>query len=160
MHPIPINTYKRMKRKGTYGLLVLAVLLFASCMVGKKYEKPATPSGITYPNATKTDTSALATWFSIYHDTALQTLIKMAIDSNRDLLAAASRMQEALALSGAVKANLYPKLSYQAAAGGGKAGAASLASRTPGTASERIACPIVAPSAMRIPMSRVRRATL
>ena len=31
-------------------------------------------------------------------------------------------MQEALALSGAVKANLYPKLSYQAAAGGGKAG--------------------------------------
>ena len=33
-----------------------------------------------------------------------------------------SRMQEALALSGAVKANLYPQLSYQAAAGGGKAG--------------------------------------
>ncbi|HSZ34728.1 MAG TPA: efflux transporter outer membrane subunit, partial [Puia sp.] len=49
-------------------------------------------------------------------------LIKMAIDSNRDLLTAGSRMQEALALSGAVKANLYPHLSYQAAAGGGKAG--------------------------------------
>ena len=91
-------------------------------MVGKKYNRPATPTDIVYPNATKTDTSALATWFEVYHDTALQTLIKMAIDSNRDLLAAASRMQEALALSGAVKANLYPKLSYQAAAGGGKAG--------------------------------------
>ena len=103
-----------MKRKGTYGLLVLAVLLFASCMVGKKYEKPTTPSGISYPNATNSDTSSLATWFAIYHDTALQTLIKMAIDSNRDLLAAASRMQEALALSGAVKANMHPKLSYQA----------------------------------------------
>ena len=111
-----------MKRKGTYGLLVVAVLLFASCMVGKKYEKPTTPSGITYPNATKMDTSSLATWFEIYHDTALQTLIKMALDSNRDLLTAGSRMQEALALSGAVKANLYPKLSYQAMAGGGKAG--------------------------------------
>ena len=80
------------------------------------------PAGIVYPNATNSDTSALATWFEIYHDTALQTLIKMAIDSNRDLLAAASRMQEALAFSGAVKANMYPHLSYQAAAGGGKAG--------------------------------------
>ncbi len=111
-----------MKRKGTYGLFVIAIILFTSCMVGKKYNRPATPSNITYPNATKTDTSALAAWFEIYHDTALQTLIKMAIDSNRDLLAAASRMQEALAFSGAVKANMHPQLSYQAAAGGGKAG--------------------------------------
>jgi outer membrane protein, multidrug efflux system len=111
-----------MNRKRTYGLLVLTITLFTSCMVGKKYNRPAVPADIVYPAATKTDTSALAKWFEIYHDTALQALIKMAIDSNRDLLAAASRMQEALALSGAVKANMYPKLSYQAAAGGGKAG--------------------------------------
>jgi multidrug efflux system outer membrane protein len=91
-------------------------------MVGKKYERPPAPTNIGYPDATKTDTSALASWFEIYHDTALQTLIRMAIDSNRDLLSAAARMQEALALSGAVKANMYPKLSYQAQAGGGKAG--------------------------------------
>jgi multidrug efflux system outer membrane protein len=91
-------------------------------MVGKKYERPAPAANISYPNATKTDTSALVGWFEIYHDTALQALIKMTIDSNRDMLAAAAHMQEALALSGAVKANLYPKISYQAAAGGGKAG--------------------------------------
>jgi len=111
-----------MKRKGKYGLFLLSVLLLTGCMVGKKYNRPATPANITYPDATNMDTSALATWFEIYHDTALQSLIKMTIDSNRDLLTAASRMQEALALSGAVKANMYPKLSYQASAGGGKAG--------------------------------------
>ena len=111
-----------MKRKGTYGLLVLVMILFTGCMVGKKYERPATPENITYTDATNMDTAALATWFEIYHDTALQTLIKMAIDSNRDLLTAASRMQEAQAFSGAVKANMHPQLSYQAAAGGGKAG--------------------------------------
>ena len=128
MQPQPIqpNMYKRMKSRLTYGLLVLTVLMFSSCMVGKKYEKPATPANISYPDATNADTSALASWFEIYHDTALQTLIKMAIDSNRDLLSAAARMQEALALSGAVKANLYPKLSYQAAAGGGKAGSEAI----------------------------------
>jgi multidrug efflux system outer membrane protein len=111
-----------MIRKTTYGLLAISMLLLTGCMVGKKYTRPSAPADISYPDATKTDTSALASWFEIYHDTALQTLIKMAIDSNRDLLAAASRMQEAFALSGAVKANMYPKLSYQAQAGGGKAG--------------------------------------
>ena len=103
-------------------MLIMSIVLLAGCMVGKKYNRPAMPADITYPDATKTDTSALATWFEVYHDTALQTLIKMAIDSNRDLLAAGSRMQEAFALSGAVKANMYPFLNYQAAAGGGKAG--------------------------------------
>jgi multidrug efflux system outer membrane protein len=91
-------------------------------MVGKKYNRPAMPAGIVYPDATNSDTSALATWFEVYHDAALQTLIKMAIDSNRDLLAAASNMEVARALSGAVKANLYPHFSYQAQAGGGSTG--------------------------------------
>ncbi len=111
-----------MTRKATYALLAFSIVMLSSCMVGKKYNKPAMPADIVYPNATNSDTAALVRWFEIYHDTALQALIKMAIDSNRDLLASASRVQEALAFSGAVKANLYPHLSYQAAAGGGKAG--------------------------------------
>ncbi|HZZ75644.1 MAG TPA: TolC family protein, partial [Puia sp.] len=115
-----------MSRKTTYVLLAFSMFLLSGCMVGKKYNRPATPANITYPNATNSDTSALATWFEVYHDTALQRLIKMAIDSNRDLLTAASRMQEALALSGAVKANLYPRIDYQASAGGGKAGSEAL----------------------------------
>ncbi len=111
-----------MARKATSYLLALSVVMLTSCMVGKKYTKPAMPEGIVYPNATNNDTSALVTWFNIYHDTALQTLIKAAIDSNRDLLAAAANMEVARALSGAVKANLYPHFGYQAEAGGGAAG--------------------------------------
>ena len=112
-----------MNRKATYALLAFSIVMLTGCMVGKKYTQTRQCRQILYIRMLQTrDTSALASWFEIYHDTALQTLIKMAIDSNRDLLAAASRMQEALALSGAVKANMYPQLSYQAAAGGGKAG--------------------------------------
>lgn len=106
----------------SYVLPVLSIVLFTGCMVGGKYTRPAETSTISYPNAAKMDTSTLAAWFEVYHDTALQELIKAAIDSNRDLLAAAARMEEAMAFSGAVKANMYPHLSYQAAAGGGKAG--------------------------------------
>jgi multidrug efflux system outer membrane protein len=96
--------------------------MLAGCMVGGKYSRPPEPAAISYPDATNSDTAALATWFNIYHDTALQTLIKAAIDSNRDLLAAASSMEVARALAGAVKANLYPHFGYQAEAGGGSAG--------------------------------------
>src|SRR4051794_19951472 len=120
--------FKRMKRKVVYFLLGVSTILFSSCMVGKKYNRPSTPSNIVYPDLTKTDTSAIARWFEVYHDTALQSLIRMAIDSNRDLLAAASRMQEALALSGAVKANMYPRIDYQASAGGGKTGSEAIKS--------------------------------
>jgi outer membrane protein, multidrug efflux system len=111
-----------MKRKGLYLWVCWTTMLLMGCMVGKKYSPPPAPTQIVYPDLTKTDTSTLATWFNIYHDTALQTLIKAAIDSNRDLLAAGAHMQQALALSGAVKANLYPHFGYQAQAGGGSAG--------------------------------------
>jgi multidrug efflux system outer membrane protein len=49
-------------------------------------------------------------------------MIKTAIDSNRDLLAAASRIEEARFQTAAVKSNLYPRLDYSAQAGGGRAG--------------------------------------
>jgi len=111
-----------MKRKQLYVLLLLSLVLFTGCMVGKKYSRPPEPAGISYPDLTRTDTSTLATWFNVYHDTALQSLIKAAIDSNRDLLAAAANMEVARALSGAVKANLYPHFGYSAQAGGGTAG--------------------------------------
>ncbi|HXB28604.1 MAG TPA: efflux transporter outer membrane subunit [Puia sp.] len=111
-----------MKRKQSYLFLVCSIILLAGCMVGGKYSRPQEPAAISYPDATNTDTSALATWFNIYHDTALQSLIKAAIDSNRDLLAAAANMEVSRALAGAVKANLYPHFGYQAEAGGGSAG--------------------------------------
>ena len=111
-----------MNRKPFSLLPALSMLLITGCMVGGKYSKPSEPAEISYPDAVKTDTSALAKWFDIYQDTALQHLIKMTIDSNRDLLAAASNIEVSRALSGAVKANLYPHFGYQAQAGGGKAG--------------------------------------
>jgi outer membrane protein, multidrug efflux system len=111
-----------MKRIKNFLILILGILIFTGCMVGKKYSRPPEPENISYPNLTNTDTSAVATWFNIYHDTALQHLIKAAIDSNRDLKTAVAHIEESFALSGAVKANLWPHLGYQAQAGGGVAG--------------------------------------
>jgi multidrug efflux system outer membrane protein len=91
-------------------------------MVGKQYSQPSQPLDIAYRDTAFTDTSQLMTWFDLYKDTALQTMIKTTLDSNRDLLTAASRIEEARYQTAVIKANLYPRFDYSAQAGGGKAG--------------------------------------
>src|SRR3954453_5372293 len=111
-----------MKSKNIYRLLLVSLVLLSGCMVGKKYTQPEKPTGIAYRDTVFTDTSKLMTWFDLYHDTALQTMIKTTLDSNRDLLTAASRIEEARYQTAVIKANLYPRFDYSAQAGGGKAG--------------------------------------
>jgi len=49
-------------------------------------------------------------------------MIQATLDSNRDLLTAAARIDEARYQAQSIKANIYPALDYSAQAGGGKAG--------------------------------------
>jgi multidrug efflux system outer membrane protein len=117
-----------MKNKLIYflALILLSIFILAGCMVGKKYSKPHAPADIAYRDTVFTDTSQLIKWFDLYKDPVLQSLVKLAIDSNRDMLAAAARIDEARAQTAVVKADLYPKLGYQVQAGGGKAGTDAL----------------------------------
>lgn len=110
-----------MKIKHAY-LFLAVILLSVSCMVGKKYQKPTAPANISYRDSVATDTIPLAKWFDVYKDTALAAMIKTTLDSNRDLLAAAARVEEARSQTAVVKANSLPSFSYSAQAGGGHAG--------------------------------------
>ena len=114
--------HNRMKTKNLYPLLLFSVLLMFGCMVGKKYQQPDAPTNISYRDTAFTDTSQLMKWFELYKDPVLSKLIKATLDSNRDLLAAAARVEESRYQNAVVKANLYPKLDYQGQAGGGKSG--------------------------------------
>lgn len=114
-----------MRKLRTSYLLLIAALLIgtAGCLVGPKYSSPAAVRALSYRDSSTTvDTSALVAWFDQYKDPALQKLIRRALDSNRNLLAAASRIEEAQAQTAAVKANLWPRLGYDISAGGGRAG--------------------------------------
>src|SRR6478752_3851423 len=100
-----------MKAKHIYHYLFFGILvLLSGCMVGKKYSKPEAPTGITYRDSVAADTTPLVKWFDLYQDTALQAIIKATLDSNRDLLTAAARIEEARVQSAIIKANLYPQL--------------------------------------------------
>src|SRR5882672_4250919 len=118
------NMHKsKMKLKQIYYCLYLITLVsITGCMVGKKYSKPEAPTGIVYRDTVVTDTASLQKWFDLYQDTALQTIITATLDSNRDLLTAAARIEEARMQSAIIKANIYPQLNYSMSAGGGQAG--------------------------------------
>jgi multidrug efflux system outer membrane protein len=115
-----------MKQIKDYISISFVALILAGCMVGKNYNKSYSPTDITIRNAAKTDTTKPAAWFDIYHDTVLQRLIKITLDSNRDLLAAAQHIEESRYIVGQVKSNLFPGLNYSAQAGGGSAGTEAL----------------------------------
>ena len=84
----------RMKNKYIIGLFSIACIL-SSCKIGKKYTRPE----LNLPDkiiATQTDSLTIAdeSWWTIYSDTILQNLIKRALEYNKDMLTAASRIKE------------------------------------------------------------------
>jgi multidrug efflux system outer membrane protein len=92
--------------------------LLSGCLVGGKYTAPPSVSmEAHYPNQVSNDSITAMQWAQLYQDTVLDHLIKTTLDSNRNLLTAAARVQEAGEIAGAVKAQLFPSINYAAGAG-------------------------------------------
>jgi len=51
-------------------------------------------------------------WWEVYQDTALQSLIRIAVDENLDLRIALSRVEQSKAILGFNKANMFPFIDY------------------------------------------------
>ncbi len=102
----------------------ITLLVVSGCMVGGKFSKPTvsqTPGNFTQ-QAGPADTTAVMQWFELYQDTALQRIVRTTLDSNRNLMVAASRIEQSRELAGVIKANLYPSVGYSGSLGGGTAG--------------------------------------
>lgn len=125
----------------------LAVVLAAGCLgvvgceVGPNYEEPPPPSESSYlPPATPGPQTATAgpppqtfalgqqmtaQWWTLFHSTALDTLVKQAVAGSWSLQAARARMAQAQAAVAAVASALWPQLSLSASAAREKLTAAS-----------------------------------
>ncbi|HEX5168096.1 MAG TPA: efflux transporter outer membrane subunit [Cyclobacteriaceae bacterium] len=89
------------------------LLVLAGCAVGPKYQRPETKKPEAYvQTASRTDSITNMKWWEVYQDTVLQTLIKIAVDSNLDLKTAIARVEESKAILGFNKANLWPSIEY------------------------------------------------
>lgn len=99
----------------------LAALLVTGCAsLAPEYQRPALPVPAAYGEASAAaaaqplDTAALIPWQSYFSDPALRGLISTALDHSRDLRGALLRVEEARALYGIQRSDLFPSIDVQA----------------------------------------------
>lgn len=98
-------------------LLPSALLFFTACKVGPDYEQPPAefPSNWTAPvpgelNRISPEESPDLEWWGHLGDEALNTLIRRAVETNRDLEQAQARVRQARSLVGVAESRLLPRL--------------------------------------------------
>jgi len=110
-------------------LFLAIVLLMSSCLVGKKYTRPAMELPDSYISSDSVtavidttsdmvnpDSTINLQWFQLFGDTVLNNLITQALDTNTDIRIAALRVQQSRSVFQNSKANLLPSIGYSATA--------------------------------------------
>lgn len=97
-------------------IIFLLPILMYSCVVGPNFKSPEvkTPQKYIYDSLTKADTTSSITlnWWANFGDTTLSQLIRMAIDSNKNLAIAASKVEQARLKARSAKMENLPKLNF------------------------------------------------
>src|SRR5262245_66650800 len=92
-------------------------LLLAGCAVGPNSKRPETvpvpQSWRDTSQALKDSSFANVPWWEVMGDTTLQGLIRVALKENRDLTIALARVNEARALLGIQRFEMYPQINVQ-----------------------------------------------
>jgi multidrug efflux system outer membrane protein len=98
-------------------LLAAVALAAAACAVGPDYRRPevAAPAAFRGEEGAR-DPASLADlpWWDVFADPALEALIRQALAGNYDLRVAVARVEQARALAGVARAELFPWVNYQA----------------------------------------------
>jgi multidrug efflux system outer membrane protein len=97
-------------------------LLLAGCAVGPNYKRPPINAPETFRGETEISTNSFASlpWWQVFHDDALQRLIRTALTNNYDLRIAVTRVEQARAMAAEARAGFFPQLDYAATASRGQ----------------------------------------
>jgi multidrug efflux system outer membrane protein len=93
-----------------------ALVLSASCMVGPKYQRPATPAPVQYKESASPDTGttnpiAYSNWWLVFHDDELNHLEQQVDAANQEIKAGMARVEQAQAYLKASRSYLFPSVS-------------------------------------------------
>ena len=104
---------KHMKILKSILLSLFLGLLGTGCMVGPRLEKPdvATEEQFRFDSIAGDSMINLA-WWELFGDPYLDTMIYLALEHNQDILIAMSRVEQAYAVLGVSKADLFPRFGY------------------------------------------------
>ena len=99
---------------------ITLVISLTSCSVGPDFQNPQIDTLQTYRFDTlKVDSIANLEWWNLFDDAMIDTLVLTALEQNKDLLIAVSRIEEARAGLTYTGADRYPKLDIRAGAARG-----------------------------------------
>ncbi len=102
-------------------IFIFGISIFISgCKLGPDFQKPDynSPEAFRF-DSIQTDTIVNLYWWKLFNDPVLDTLIKTALQENKDVLVAAARIESARANLGYTKADQYPTFTYSVGAGSG-----------------------------------------
>jgi multidrug efflux system outer membrane protein len=96
----------------------LIILLISGCSLAPNYQRPEVPLPKEYTEV-HVDGESVANlkWWGIFGDPKLQTLLKEALNNNRELGLALARIEESKALVGFTRADQFPFLNVKSAIG-------------------------------------------
>ncbi len=90
-----------------FGLIL--TLVISSCKVGPDFEKSDVPAPVTFRyDSLQADTIVNLRWWELFNNAELDTLILIGLSENKDVLTAASRVQQAMLTVGFTKVDIYP----------------------------------------------------
>jgi multidrug efflux system outer membrane protein len=102
----------------TFFTTVMIVFIVVSCAVGPKYQKPVVESPELFKDKNSNqDTIVNLKWWTIFNDPILESLINEALINNKNVLIAASRIEQARANVGYNKADFGPKIGVEGTVG-------------------------------------------
>lgn len=97
--------------------LALALLLFAGCAVGPKFKEPVVRTPGSYRTAVMpNEPIPNLKWWTLFKDPQIYALVTTALERNRDLKIAVSRIEQARATLGFTRADQYPRVDVDAGA--------------------------------------------
>ncbi|NOX84920.1 MAG: TolC family protein [Chlorobi bacterium] len=114
--------------KKILSILILGTILYLSgCKLGPDFQAPEYGGPSTFRfDSIANDSIVNLRWWEMFNDPVLDTLIKTALNENKDVLVAAARIEAARANVGYIKADQWPSFGFSANAGGGNFGGGQL----------------------------------
>ena len=105
------------KNINKYIAIFMIIVLAGACAVGPNFHEPEDQTSQTFRyTSNKTDSIINMNWWDLFNDPVLDTLIVTALRENKNVLIAASRIEQARANVGYNKADYGPKFGIQAGA--------------------------------------------
>ena len=116
---IKMKKIKEMKNQISFIVIALfSILFFEACKVGPSFKSDRSQIDSTevyrYDSLqlAMTDSVLNISWWELFDDPYLDTLIQIGLEENKDILIATSRIEQSRALLGMTKADLWPSIGY------------------------------------------------